>query len=99
MCAPAAAALGSNRSRRVRSVTGLSLRTSDTRALRPLSIEELLGRETVNLDTEEARAYLRGKRVLITGAAGSIGSELSKQVARFGPAELLLLDISESGLY
>jgi len=84
---------------RIRAVAGISIDPSDTRGLRPLRIEELLGRDAVNLDTSEAREFLRGRRVLITGAAGSIGSELARQVSAFEPAALLLLDTSESGLH
>lgn len=83
---------------RVRAVSGVSL-AGDTRALRPLGIDELLGRDPIDLRTPEASAFLRGRRVLITGAAGSIGSELARQVIALEPAELHLLDISESGLY
>lgn len=84
---------------RVRAVAGVSIQDADTRALRPLSIEELLQRESVDLDTPEARAYIQGRKVLITGAAGSIGSELARQVAALRPSALSLLDIAESGLH
>jgi FlaA1/EpsC-like NDP-sugar epimerase len=84
---------------RVRRVGGLSLVGGDTSTLREIAIEELLARDPVHLDTPEARDYLRGRTVLVTGAAGSIGSELSIQLARFGPARLVLLDTNESGLH
>jgi FlaA1/EpsC-like NDP-sugar epimerase len=67
--------------------------------LRDLRIEDLLGREPVHLSLPELADDFRGKSVLITGAAGSIGSELARQVARHGPGRLILLDQAESGLY
>ena len=67
--------------------------------LRPVTVEDLLSREPVELNTEAISHYLRGKRVLVTGAGGSIGSELSRQVAEQQPATLLLFDNSEFNLF
>jgi len=67
--------------------------------LRAVKVEDLLGREPVEVDLEEIAAYLAGRRVLVTGAAGSIGSELCRQICRFRPARLLLLDHDETGVY
>ena len=67
--------------------------------LRPLRIEDLLGRDPVSLELPKLEADLDGRTVLVTGAAGSIGSELARQVAANEPARLLLLDQAESDLY
>jgi FlaA1/EpsC-like NDP-sugar epimerase len=84
---------------RVRKLSDFGLRHGDTSALREIGVDELLARDPVRLDTPEARDYLRGRVVLVTGAAGSIGSELCRQIARFEPARLILLDSNESGLH
>jgi len=67
--------------------------------LRPLKIEDLLGREPVRLDLPELRADLKEKVALVTGAAGSIGSELSRQIAANQPGHLVLLDQAETELF
>lgn len=67
--------------------------------LREVQLDDLLGRETVVLDTDEMTAYLRGKKILITGAGGSIGSELVRQVALFDPGLLLLMGRGENSVY
>ena len=69
------------------------------RDARDLRIEDLLGRTQVSTDVEAIRATVAGKTVLITGAGGSIGSEIAKQVAALGPARLLLLDHDETHLH
>ena len=67
--------------------------------IRPVQVEDILGRESVEVDFEEVSAYLRDQTVLITGAGGSIGSELCRQAARAGAARLILVDQAESPLY
>jgi FlaA1/EpsC-like NDP-sugar epimerase len=67
--------------------------------LKEVAIEDLLGREPVELDWTAIREELTGKRVLVTGGGGSIGSELCRQVARLGAATLTILDVSEFNLY
>lgn len=67
--------------------------------LRGLNLEDLLGRRRIQLDTTAIAESLVGKTVLVTGAGGSIGSELARQIARFGPKKLILLDRDESALH
>jgi len=67
--------------------------------LRDIDVNELLGREPVKLEAREIKGLLAGKKVLVTGAAGSIGSELCRQVSQFDPLELVLLDNAESPLF
>ncbi len=68
-------------------------------ALRPVEIADVLGRESVDLGTETVREFLAGKTVLVTGAGGSIGSELCRQLAQLGPAKLILVERSEFQLF
>lgn len=67
--------------------------------IKEINIEELLGRESIRLDNENIERNLLGKRILITGAAGSIGSEIARQVILFKPELLVLVDQAESPLY
>lgn len=67
--------------------------------LRPIAIEDLLNRPQVALDREGMARLINGRRVLVTGAGGSIGSELARQLAGFGPETLILLDSSEFALW
>jgi FlaA1/EpsC-like NDP-sugar epimerase len=69
------------------------------KSLRDVTYEDLLRRAPVTLDKTEISRYLQGKRVLITGAGGSIGSELCRQIVRFDPKELILLDAGEENLF
>ncbi|GMV97110.1 MAG: capsular polysaccharide biosynthesis protein [Phycisphaerae bacterium] len=67
--------------------------------IRPVDIEDLLGREPVRLDTEAIGKELRGKVVMVTGAGGSIGSEMCRQIARYKPKRLLLVERMENALF
>jgi FlaA1/EpsC-like NDP-sugar epimerase len=69
------------------------------KAVRDVKYSDLLGREPVHLDQMQIGAYLEGRRVLVTGAGGSIGSELCRQICRFRPSALILLERAESPLY
>ena len=73
--------------------------TAKVSSLREFQIEDLLGREPAKLDTASIKEYLLGKTVMITGAGGSIGSELCRQVAQFSPKRLILFERSEFNLY
>lgn len=67
--------------------------------LRPVQLEDLLGRDSVNLNSGEIRGMLAGKRVLVTGAGGSIGSELVAQILTFAPSRLLCMDQAEIAVF
>ncbi len=64
-----------------------------------INIEDLLGRGEIHLDQHEVSSYLSGKTVAVTGAGGSIGSELCRQIMKFHPKELVMIDINENSLY
>jgi FlaA1/EpsC-like NDP-sugar epimerase len=66
--------------------------------IRNVTEQDLLGRHVVQTNVDSISGYLTGRRILVTGAGGSIGSELCRQVSRFGPARLIMLDRDESGL-
>ena len=70
-----------------------------TRQLREVRVEDILGREPVRIELERVGAYLAGEVVLVTGAGGSIGGELSRQIARVGPRRLVLVDHAEDNLF
>jgi len=67
--------------------------------IRQIKIEDLIGREQINIDFGQIQKYIEGKRVLITGAAGSIGSELCRQIAKLNPERVIAFDRSENGLF
>ena len=67
--------------------------------IRDIHVADLLGRRQIDTDIDGIAGYLTGKRVLVTGAGGSIGSELCRQIHRWGPAELIMLDRDESALH
>jgi FlaA1/EpsC-like NDP-sugar epimerase len=67
--------------------------------IKDVDIDDLLGRDPVKLDDQAIAAYLTGKRILISGAGGSIGSEICRQVARYAPCKIVLLDSAETPLF
>ncbi|OPJ55321.1 UDP-N-acetyl-alpha-D-glucosamine C6 dehydratase [Alkalithermobacter paradoxus] len=71
----------------------------DIKNIRDVDIEDLLGREPIKVNLEEISDYIQNEVVLVTGGGGSIGSELCRQIARFNPKELILLDIYENNAY
>jgi FlaA1/EpsC-like NDP-sugar epimerase len=81
------------------SLTDLLANKDLNRQVRDISVEDLLCREPVDLDEADIRASISGQTVLITGAAGSIGSELARQIAAFNPSRLIVLDRAESDLF
>ena len=67
--------------------------------IRPVQVEDVLGREQVEVDFDRVASYLKGQTVLVTGAGGSIGSELCRQIARVWPTRLILVDNAETSLF
>jgi FlaA1/EpsC-like NDP-sugar epimerase len=67
--------------------------------IRPIQVEDVLGREPIDVDLRSIASYLSGETVVVTGAGGSIGAELCRQIARVGPARLVLIEHSESALF
>ena len=84
---------------RIPRLTDLKDAVADTIAIRPIAVEDLLGRPQTVLDRTAMAAMIQGRRVLVTGAGGSIGSELVRQICEFGPASLALFDACEFNLY
>lgn len=68
-------------------------------SLRQVSIEELLGRDSIKMDIQEVADYIKGRVVLVTGGGGSIGSELCRQIAKYGAKTLIIFDIYENSAY
>jgi FlaA1/EpsC-like NDP-sugar epimerase len=85
----------------VKTVPGLYELISDSLAgqIRPVEVEDVLGREPVDVDIAAVAGYLAGETVLITGAGGSIGSELCRQIARVGPKRMILVDQAETPMF
>lgn len=69
---------------------------NEQQQLKEVSVEDLLPRDEISIDMESVGAMLHGKRILITGSAGSIGSEMVRQIAKYSPAELILIDSAET---
>lgn len=67
--------------------------------IRDVKMEDLLNRESINLNIKKISGYIKGKKIMVTGGAGSIGKELSMQVCKFSPNELIILDHNENGLF
>ena len=67
--------------------------------IRPVQVEDVLGREPVDVDVDSAAPYVEGKTVLVTGAGGSIGSELCRQLTRLAPQRLILVELGETALF
>ncbi|SDB95339.1 NDP-sugar epimerase, includes UDP-GlcNAc-inverting 4,6-dehydratase FlaA1 and capsular polysaccharide biosynthesis protein EpsC [Succiniclasticum ruminis] len=79
--------------------TSLDAKDIKVKDLRPLSIEDLLNRDPVRMNLKEIGSYITGKTVLVTGAGGSIGSEICRQVLRLNPSKLILLGRGENSIY
>jgi len=72
---------------------------SISKHLKDVSIEDLLGRGEVKLSQGEIRSYIKGKSILVTGAGGSIGSQIVREIFKFKPSQLVLVDVNENSLY
>ena len=72
---------------------------SISKHLKDVSIEDLLGRGEVKLSQGEIRSYIKGKSILVTGAGGSIGSQIAREIFKFKPSQLVLVDVNENALY
>ncbi|MDQ8207344.1 nucleoside-diphosphate sugar epimerase/dehydratase [Coraliomargarita sp. SDUM461003] len=83
----------------VPALTDLVSGRAELSQLRPIELEDLLGRDTVDLNSDDIRSMLAGKRVLVTGAGGSIGSELVAQILSYAPSELLCVDQAEIAIF
>ncbi len=67
--------------------------------LKPVAVEDLLGRETIKVNMDEIYRHIKGKRILVTGGGGSIGSEICRQIAEHSPAQLIIFDVYENNAY
>jgi FlaA1/EpsC-like NDP-sugar epimerase len=70
-----------------------------TKQLREIKVEDLLGRKSIQINNQNIKKYLENKKIMVTGAAGSIGSELCRQIIKYNPGELIILDMNENDLY
>ena len=87
------------RFRTVPSMTDIAAGKFRVSQIRDVDINDLLGREAIQLDTDSIEAFIKGKIILVTGAGGSIGSEMCRQICRFGPKLLLLVEQAENPLF
>jgi FlaA1/EpsC-like NDP-sugar epimerase len=87
------------RFRTVPSMTDIAAGKFKVSQIRDVEINDLLGREAIQLDTDLIEAFIKGKTILVTGAGGSIGSEMCRQICRFGPKLLLLVEQAENPLF
>src|SRR5918995_1391767 len=83
----------------LRSLCRRIFQPSHPRRGKRFELSDLLGRDAINLDTPELQRFLAGKRVLVTGAGGSIGSEICRQAMRFCPQRMLLVERAENNLF
>ena len=87
------------RFRTVPSMTDIASGKFRVSQIRDVDINDLLGREAVQLDTDAVEAFIRGKTILVTGAGGSIGSEMCRQICYYKPKLLLLVEQAENPLF